>query len=157
MNKLTRHHATREHGFTLIEVLITLVIMAVGMLGLAGMQITSLKNTESAYQRSQAAQMAYDMLDRMRANTQGVTENEYNAIDDTPPGSYTDCEAATCTAAQMAEFDDATWHAALATLLPSGTGEVDGNGADSIFTITITWDDTRDGNANTSFELSSRI
>ena len=55
------------------------------------------------------------------------------------------------------QLDDATWHAALATLLPSGTGEVDGNGADSIFTITITWDDNRDGNANTSFELSSRI
>ena len=152
---------SNQHGFTLIEVLVTLVIMSVGLLGLAGMQLTSLKNTESAYQRSQAAQLAYDMLDRMRVNSTGVTDGNYDSIDTTPPVSYTDCEANVCTTAStMATFDDGDWHAKLANTLPLGTGSVAGNGAGSVFTITVTWDDNRSGaidGADASFTLSSRI
>ena len=59
-------------GFTLIEVLIAMLVLAVGLLGLAGLQATSLKNNQSAYNRSQATQLAYDMADRMRANVAGV-------------------------------------------------------------------------------------
>ena len=67
-----------QHGFTMVEVLVTLVILAVGLLGLAGLQATSLRNTESAYQRSQAAILAYDMLDRMRANSAGVANGRFS-------------------------------------------------------------------------------
>ncbi len=55
-------------GFTLIEVLIAMLVLAVGLLGLAGLQATSLRNNQSAYNRSQATQLAYDLADRMRAN-----------------------------------------------------------------------------------------
>ena len=153
---------SKQHGFTMIEVLVTLVIMAVGLLGLAGLQATSLRNNESAYQRSQAAQLAYDMLDRMRVNSAGVAANSYNDIDMTAPSSYTDCLAAdttsTCTATEMANFDDGDWHDQLAAALPMGTGSVSGAGTGSVFTITITWDDNRDGSVNgsdASFTLSS--
>ena len=63
MNKMKTHS-----GFTLIEVLISMLILAVGLLGLAGLQATGLRNNLSAYNRSQATQLAYDMADRMRAN-----------------------------------------------------------------------------------------
>ena len=148
---------TRQHGFTLIEVLVTLVIMAIGLLGLAGMQATSLRNTESAYQRSQAAMLAYDMLDRMRTNSTGVASGAYNSIGTTAATAGTDCGSSVCSSSAMATYDDADWHAKIAEVLPSGTGSVSGSGANSVFTITITWDDDRSGTADTSFTLSSRI
>ena len=144
----------------MIEVLVTVVIMAVGLLGLAGLQATSLRNNESAYQRSQATQLAYDMLDRMRVNTTGVADGSYDSIDTTPPGSYTDCEANDCTPSTMATFDDGDWHDKIAAVLPLGTGSVAGAGTGSVFTITITWDDNHDGSLtgdDPSFTLSSRL
>ena len=54
-------------AFTLIEVLVTVVILAVGLLGLAGMQAASMRNNHSAYLRSQAVQLSYDMADRVRS------------------------------------------------------------------------------------------
>jgi type IV pilus modification protein PilV len=61
-----------QHGFTLVEVLVTVVILAVGLLGLAGLQAVSMRNNHSAYERTQAVQLAYDMADRVRANTPAV-------------------------------------------------------------------------------------
>ena len=58
----------KNTGFTLIEVLIAMIILAVGLLGLAGLQATTLKNNQSAYNRIKATQLAYDIADRMRAN-----------------------------------------------------------------------------------------
>jgi hypothetical protein len=58
----------------------------------------------------------------------------------------------------MSSFDDGDWHAQLATLLPLGTGSVTGGGTGSVFTITVTWDDNRDGSltaSDASFTLSS--
>lgn len=66
-------------GMTLIEVLVTLVIISVGLLGVAALQLTTVRNNYDAYVRSQAAVMASDMLDRMRANRDDVMANRYNA------------------------------------------------------------------------------
>ena len=68
----------KNAGFTLIEVLIAMLVLAVGLLGLAGLQATSLRNNQSAYNRSQATQLAYDIADRMRANSAGIAS--YTAI-----------------------------------------------------------------------------
>lgn len=66
-------------GMTLIEVLVTLVIISVGLLGVAALQLTTVRNNYDAYVRSQAAVMASDMLDRMRANRDDVMDSRYNA------------------------------------------------------------------------------
>jgi len=58
----------KHKGFTLIEVLVSMIVLAIGLLGLAGLQMSSLRNNLSAYHRSQATQLAYDMADRMRTN-----------------------------------------------------------------------------------------
>ena len=148
---------TKQQGFSMVEILVTVVVIAIGLLGLAGLQATSLRNTEESYQRSQAATLAYDMLDRMRANVAGVSAGDYDSIT-AAPGSYTDCTANTCTVSEMADFNNGDWQANIAAALPSGGGTVSGNGSGSVFTITISWDDDRDPNtAAASFTLSSRI
>ena len=66
--------ATEAGGFTLIEVLVALVVLAVGLLGLAALQVMSLKYNQTAYNRNQATVIANDLADRMRANA-SVTGN----------------------------------------------------------------------------------
>lgn len=60
----TRHHG----GFTLIEVLVAMLILSIGLLGMAGLQSLSFKMNQSAHLSSQATFLSYDMIDRMRAN-----------------------------------------------------------------------------------------
>lgn len=119
----------KSNGFTLFEVLIALVVLSVGLLGLAGLQALSLRNNHAAYLRSQAALQASDMGDRMRANLAGLAN--YNALSGS---AYTDpgCISTGCTPAQMAQFDAYQWTANLAALLPSGTGSVDVGAASGV-------------------------
>lgn len=148
----------KNAGFTLIEVLIAMLVLAVGLLGLAGLQATSLRNNQSAYNRSQAIQLAYDLADRMRANVVGA--GTYTAI--IPPSmavAQADCltVSATCTTAAMAQNDLFEWSNAVTTTLPSGAGTI--TVAAGVYTIAITWDDDQDGdntnnpNFQTSFQL----
>ena len=122
----------RAGGFTLIEVLVTIVVLSFGLLGLAGMQLTSLKNSRSSVLRSLAMQHAYDMADRMRSNLAAVGAGSY---DMSTPGAGTNTAAclttAGCTPAQMAGQDIYEWQQALSSStnaagngLPSGQGIV---------------------------------
>lgn len=133
----------KHSGFTLIEILIAMLVLAIGLLGLAGLQATSLRNNQSAYNRSQATQLAYDLADRMRANVAGVAT--YTAI---LPGAATakaNCLTTTgCIPADMAENDLFEWNSAVNNNLPSGTGSI--ALAAGVYTITVNWDDNRDGN-----------
>ncbi len=72
-----RPPTTRAAGFSLLEVLVGLIILAIGLLGLAGMQIVSLRQNNDAYLRSQATLQVYDILDRMRANRRYALDGEY--------------------------------------------------------------------------------
>lgn len=146
-----------QRGFTLLEVLITLVIMAIGLLGLARLQLAGLGQTHGSYLRSQAIHFAYDMADRMRANPQGIEDGDYDSITSTP-ASYTDCETTTCTTSQLATFDAYQWRTAIeatTTGLPGGSGTVSGSGTSSDFTITISWYEPRQ-TVGTSFTLTFR-
>jgi len=59
---------TRQQGFTLVEVLVTVIIMAIGLLGVAGLQLAAMRSNHSAFLRTQATIAAYDLIDRMRAD-----------------------------------------------------------------------------------------
>jgi len=136
----------KKTGFTLIEVLIAMVVLAVGLLGLAGLQATSLKNNQSAYNRSQATQLAYDLADRMRANTGSAANYLTATMAPTVAAIQSDCNAVTttCTAADIAQNDLFEWNAAMIQALPAGAvGSIALVGG--IYTITINWDDNRDG------------
>jgi len=117
--------AGRTRGFTMLEVLVSILIVSIGMLGLAGLQAAALKNGQSAYYRSLATQLAYDMSDRMRGNINGVLGNSYNRT-----GINTDYATAVaactttagCVAADLARNDAFEWQQLIQTLLPGGEG-----------------------------------
>jgi len=138
-----------RRGFTLIEVLIAIIVLSIGLLGLASLQANGLKNNTSAYQRSQATLLAGEMLDRIRANHVGKCAGAY---DNLLAGSVSDpgCITGGCTPAQMAQYDAFQWSERVAALLPSGQGSVTGAGRDSIFTIIVMWDDERTGATGTN-------
>jgi type IV pilus assembly protein PilV len=125
----------RQKGFTLVEVLVSIVVLAVGLLGLAGLQLISLKAADSAYHRSQASILVDDIVDRMRANRANAVAGSYNIdIGDASP-----------TGTSIAEVDLANWRAQVSGSLTSGDGAVAVNAATHITTITIQWDDSRAG------------
>lgn len=150
--------AGRQRGFTMVEVLVSSLILGIGLVGVAGMQALALKNNQSAFMRSQATAMAYDLADRMRSNVTGADGGFYdpsiaarNNACVTPAG---------CSPADIARHDLAEWRDAVSDYLPMGEGFVcvdstpnDGTGADNPqcdgagteFSIKIWWDDDRDG------------
>jgi type IV pilus assembly protein PilV len=163
----------RNGGFTLLEVLIAIVIVSIGMLGVAAMQATTLKNAGSSKYRSAAINLTSDMADRLRANLEGVMQGNgavgtgYNrprtAMADpaynTPNAA---CRSSGCLPAAMALDDLAAWQTRLAASLPRGVGVVcidsgstgvatfDGttldprcDGLGSLFAIKVFWLDNR--------------
>jgi type IV pilus assembly protein PilV len=135
---------SRQTGFSLLEVLIAIVVTSIGLLGLAGMQATGLRNNHSAYHRSQATVLAYDIADRMRSNASSmvsyITPVEVETL-------VAGCKTTGgCTAAQLAQNDVTEWNADLATALSGGAGSIALAGG--IFTISVNWDDNRDGLVN---------
>lgn len=118
----------KQAGVSLVEVLVAVVVLSIGLLGLAGLQASGMRVGQSSIYRSQAAQLAYDMVDRLRVNFANAAD--YNlALADAAPGGAT-----------IAARDLQDWRLRLLSL-PSGTGSVAVNGAD--VTIVVQWDDTR--------------
>lgn len=138
-----RVNLPKQKGIGLIEVLIALVISAFALLGLAGLQIASLRYQKVAQFRSVASQSTADIADRMRANVVGASDGDYN----TPTGDKlgylppeTKCGTADddddCTPATAAAQDISNWRLALADTMAGGWGEVAGN-IDDGFVITV--------------------
>lgn len=130
-------HTMSQAGFTLLEILVAIVVISIGLLGLAGLQASSLTNNQIAHYRSIATQQANDMGDRMRANLQGVANGNYDNLTATIPADP-DCVTNVCNAAQMATADHSQWNNNNLRMLPGGGGTVVA-GANGIFTITISW------------------
>ena len=117
---------SREPGFSILEVLVAVLILSVGLLGLAGLQTLSLKSNVSAAQRSIATQLAYDMSDRMRANQASVLSGDYNyasySVSNAAGTNTTACaSAAGCTSSQLAQEDVYEWNQQICAQLPQST------------------------------------
>ena len=149
-------HLRRQRGFTLMEVLISMIVLSIGLLGLAGLQMNGLKSNNSSYQRTQASLLANEMIDRIRANRAGLLLGYYNNFSGSTPGDP-GCIASGCTVQQIAQYDAFLWAGELSNRLPLGTGTVTGSGANSIFVVTVSWDDNRSGAADTSFVMSTAL
>lgn len=116
-----------SRGFTLLEVLVALIVMSVGLLSLAGMQVIGLRTNHSAYMRTQATIQSYDIIDRMRANIAGVKGGRYDksTVADSAGVQHTACKTTSgCSVQQMAEHDLFEWNQAIADVLPNGVGLV---------------------------------
>lgn len=124
----------RERGFSIIEVLIALLVLAIGLLGLAALQAQGLRFNHDAYVRTQATHLAYDIVDRMRANQANVAA--YTAPDpDPPPGAGCDPLVA------GVNMDLICWYDALADTLPAGGGLITANATANFFDVTVRWVD----------------
>ena len=136
----------RITGFSLIEVLISIVILSVALLGTAGLMGSSLRNTNTAYYRSQATVLADDILDRMRANV--IAARSPNRHYDIGVGPVYVAPAGN----NMARYDAEEWVAMLEETLPGGVGIVAVD-ADGIAEITIRWDDVLENSFTTQSQL----
>lgn len=133
----------RNSGFSLIEVLIALVIISVGLIGLAALQARGLQYNQGAYLRSQANVLAYDMIDRMRINRASAQAGAYNlSLAASAPSGST-----------LAAQDLANWLGLLAGSLPAGDGEVSCDV--TLCSVRVTWQEA-DG-ATYEFNYQTRI
>lgn len=149
--KLSRHTITQQQGLSLLEVLISVLILTLGLLGVAALQTQALRTSADAQYFQQATQLANDYLERIRANSNNV--GQY-AVAQTKPN----CTAPNLTGS-AAEQDKTLWLQQIACSLPDGTALVVINNQQ--IRISISWFD-RAANANTiartnQFNLTSQL
>lgn len=151
MKHLISHPVTRlassQSGFSILEVLVTLVVLSTGLLGVANLQVEALRGNQGAYLSTTAAQQALDMAERMNANPAGVAANLYDGLGDDIPTVQVNCQSAACSPTQLALFDHNRWNGSNQVLLPSGAGQVT-EISDGIFLIGVRWHDRQLANAN---------
>jgi type IV pilus assembly protein PilV len=137
-------------GFTLVEVMVAMAVLAVGLLGIAKLSLGTVQSNGSAFMRTQATELIQQIVDDMRANEPQAASGGYNITLGTNPGAAPACITGTCSAALIATFDLARWYTQLAALLPNGRGQVQvtqvnntaGGNLQNQAVITVTWDDT---------------
>ena len=147
-----RPRRPRAGGFSLIEVLVAVLVVAVGVLGIAGLQLVTLRVSTGSIMRTQANQLAYNIIDRMRANAAA----DYSiGMGDDPPAVVRDCEALTCNSVQMVGYDTSAWLNDIATL-PAGDGSI--AVAAGVVTVTMQWDDdNQPANPLTTMEVRTQL
>ena len=131
----------KQRGVGLIEILVTILVIAIGLLGLAGMQTASMKNINNSHNRALATIAAYDMAERMRSNPAGVKGGSYDAV------TVNESTNASCGSTPGAAVDICEWAAALkASFSDDFVGSVTAAGLNH--KIKITWTEL-DGNNET--------
>lgn len=157
----------QQAGFSLLEVLIATLVLSVGLLGLAGLQIAGMKTTHNSYQIQQATWLVNDLVERMRLNRTGALAGNYNGTynDTTACGATPTCATATaCTALEMASLDlhqvrcgsgtaDGIRNNFVNSVLTVGC---DAAGCNTRMTVTLVWDErnaSRAGNDVEQFNL----
>ena len=129
---------TKQSGVTLIESMIALLVISVGLLGIAGLQIHALKQNSSAYWHTQAVLAAYNMADRIRANPRAGIAYTAGAVNNNCVGAGIDCDEA-----QMAGNDIFLWDQQATNSLPNGNVAIlfDDTVLPPVYTITVAWDE----------------
>lgn len=155
MNTIKQH----QIGSSMIEILVAVFVLAAGLLGLASLQMISLKNINNAQFHTLATTYAYDMGERIRSNQEGLSG--YNNLLST----VADPSCTTCTPLLMAQLDGYEWNQLIQSAvidggLPEGKGTVTKVG--SLYNITITWKEQQRTNSggevgDASFTLSIQM
>ena len=133
----------RQRGVSLIESMVALLVISIGLLGIASLQIVAMKQSSIALNHSQAVWIGYNMADRVRANVSQFTN--YAGID-TSKGYSQDCMGSSCNNTQMVTADAAEWSTDVQGL-PGGRGLITGDATE--LAITVMWDDEGTGATGT--------
>lgn len=141
MNRITH---TRQTGFTLVEAMVSLVVLAVGMLGIAALYIEGLRSGHMSVSYTNAVTLASDMADRIRANSTGINNYVGAGVGNGVAGANNNCVngVVDCTPAQMAGDDLFWWYEDVKNLMPVGRSAsivVANIPPVDQYTITMTW------------------
>ena len=136
----------QTYGFTLIEVLIAMLIIAIGILGVVALQFRGLQYSHDAYLRSQVNVLAYDMADRMRLNRNNAATYDVQVTDYIiPTARPVGCVQTGAGSTQNVNNDVACWQQQLYDALPPGsTADINFDAPNNLYTIQLMWTD-RDG------------
>jgi type IV pilus assembly protein PilV len=134
----------RASGFSMVEVLVSLVILSIALLGTAGLTAASLRNNNNSYYRSQATVLADDIIDRMRANRTAARDGDYVVT--------ADPVEIKATVGTMARFDCVEWVNTISETMPGGVGTISID-ADDVVTIVIRWGEDADNAFTTVSQL----
>jgi type IV pilus assembly protein PilV len=141
--------SARERGFSLLEVLIALLVLSVGLLGIAGLQTLSLQFNHQSYERTQATVLISEMFEKISTNPEAARTGTFdNIADSATSASYTGygtCPTA-CSVAELATYDIFRWKRAIEDprILAQGTGEIlvvpdPADPASRVYDITVRW------------------
>lgn len=128
----------RQAGVGMVEILVTVLVLAIGLLGVVSMQYMSLKSANDAHNRYLAAMYTQELAERMRGNQVAVEAGAYNS--ESKAGSI--CTT-NCSTQQMAASDIREWLDNIEADLPNGAGTISALGpiGKRKFTLTVTWDE----------------
>jgi type IV pilus assembly protein PilV len=136
------HHpapALQVRGFTMIEVLVTLIIISLTLLGSAGLQSYAMKMNQGGQLRTQAVVLGLDLLERIEANNTAAVAGQY-AVTTLPASYITNCYVTSCSPAALATYDLYQFAQNLTAQLPSGTATITVSGAGPFtYTLQINW------------------
>ena len=120
----------QQTGFSIIEVLISIFVLALGVIGAAGMQLTALRTSQQSAFQTAALELAAEMADRMRANDSQMrrADNHYLNVDfrsgentdPVPPSTMCYSAGTDCSAEELAKFDIYEWERRIKAVLPGG-------------------------------------
>ena len=128
----------------MLEILITLTIIAIALLGTAGLQMYAIRIGQSGQFRTQAVFLASDIAERMEANRMAAVNGNYVVgATNTPSVATSDCRATPCNEISLAAFDISQWENTIISMLPQPSWEITQTtpGNPSIYTIRISWAD----------------
>ncbi|MEQ1915207.1 MAG: type IV pilus modification protein PilV [Gallionella sp.] len=133
-----------ERGFSMLEIMITLVVVAIALLGTAGMQAFAMKVGQGGQLRNQAVYLAADMAERIETNKPLSAASGVPGYEAIVPATV-NCQANACTSAELGVRDVNNWNLQIARLLPSGQGTITRSVAGNLYTYTIvvSWLDRR--------------
>ena len=133
-----------QQGFSLLEVLVSILILSIGLTGVALLQAKSIRYNHLAYLRSISVSQAENMIERMKSNETALNSGLYDNVQGIPVNPA----CTTCTEAEMAQKDIYYWNTMNSILLPSGQGSVLRNGAQH--RVTVYWDAQKTGATGTN-------
>lgn len=145
----------RQAGATLLEVLVTIVVISFGLLGIAGLLLSGISASTFSNYRSVAVARAYELTDRIRGNLNLDAVGKYGGFASSalPTSASPDCSTADCTPLQLATWDLYAWNKAISDALPSGVGCIrpwPGAPSENIaYEISVRWVEKKSGKGDT--------
>lgn len=125
MNCCSHPQHPRQKGLTLLETLVAIVIMALGILSVLGLQMRTLTNTQTSLYRAQAIRLIEDLNERMAGNPNALLNiSAYTSAWDHTPTAAQNCSQSACSHTELAAYDIAQWKALVTNTLPLGNAHV---------------------------------